>query len=152
MSRILILDDEEPVLSSLRRLMKLTPCTYGKLEYRLDVETESSPQSALTRVRDNRYDLVISDYRMPAMNGTDFLAKVRELQPDAELILMSGMADLDEIMRAYNDARIFRFIGKPWNDFLLMTSIAEALNHGELQAENKRLAAMVSDSRGSGTA
>lgn len=146
MSRILILDDEESILSSLRRLMKLTPCTYGKLSFKLDVETESSPKTALDRVRDTHYDLVISDYQMPAMNGTDFLAKVREIRPDTELILMSGIADLDEIMRAYHGARIYRFIGKPWNDFLLMSSVAEALNHGELVMENKRLAALVPNS------
>jgi two-component system probable response regulator PhcQ len=147
MSRILILDDEESILSSLHRLMKRAPCTYGKLSFKLEVETESSPEAALARVRDNDYDLVISDYQMPGMNGTDFLAKVREIRPDVELILMSGIADLDEIMRAYQGARIYRFIGKPWNDFLFMASVAEALNHGELVMENKRLAAGVPDSR-----
>lgn len=139
MSRIIIVDDEELLLSSLKRLLHSTPCTYGSQKYALEVETFTSPIDALARIREKGVDVVIADYRMPEMNGADFLIQVRALQPDAELILLSGHADVDGIGRAYSEAQIFRFIGKPWNDYILVSTLAEALNYRDLLLENRKL-------------
>ena len=134
-SRILFVDDEESILSSLRRLVRSLPCVYGKLRYELEVDTATSPTAALGMVSEHPYDVVVSDYNMPEMNGIDFLIKVREMQPGAELMLLSGLADADDVARAYQDAKIYRFVNKPWNDYFLVASIAEALNHRELVLE-----------------
>lgn len=140
MSRVLILDDEEAILSALRRLLRIAPCTYGRLSYQLEVETFSSPGAALARAGEASFDLIMSDYRMPEMDGVTFLSRVRDLQPDAERLVLSGYADLDAIMRAFDQAQIFRFVAKPWNDYILLSTIAEALNHRDIVLENRQLA------------
>ncbi|MBU0752673.1 MAG: response regulator [Gammaproteobacteria bacterium] len=139
-SRVLIVDDEESILSALRRVLRIAPCTYGRLRYHLDVETFSSPMEALKRAAETSFDLIMSDYRMPEMDGVAFLSRARELQPDAARLVLSGYADLDAIMRAFDQAQIFRFVAKPWNDYILLSTIAEALNHRDILLENRQLA------------
>lgn len=134
-SKILFVDDDESILSSLRRLARSLPCVYGKLRYELDVDTAASPSAALRLAGETAYDLIVSDYRMPEMNGVELLIKVGELQPKAELMVLSGLSDADDVARAYQDAKIYHFVNKPWNDSFLMASIAEALNHRELALE-----------------
>lgn len=140
MNRVMIVDDDEGVLKSLRRLLLNVPCTYGKLHYQLEVEIFFSPQSALARAREQSFDLFLSDYRMPVMNGVEFLRQVREIQPDAARLIISGYSDLNAVLDAVNDADTFRFLSKPWNDFILVSAIAEALCHRDLMLENRHLA------------
>ena len=90
MSRILIVDDEESILKSLRRLLSLTPCTAGEVTYKLTVDICSSPKEALEKARHTAYDLVLSDFRMPAMNGVQFLKALREIQPDAARLILAS--------------------------------------------------------------
>lgn len=139
-SRVMIVDDEESILSALRRVLRIAPCTYGRLNYELDVETFSSPGTALRRAGETGFDLIMSDYRMPEMDGVTFLTHAKELQPDAVRLVLSGYADLDAIMRAFDQAQIFRFVAKPWNDYILLSSIAEALNHRDIMLENRKMA------------
>ena len=73
MTRILIVDDDEAILKALRRLLQLTPCTICDVSQKLLVDLFSSPQEALEKARSTAYDLVLSDYRMPLMNGVQFL-------------------------------------------------------------------------------
>jgi CheY-like chemotaxis protein len=76
MSRILIVDDEESILKALRRLLRAAPCVYGNQSFNLDVHTFSSPVTALEHARHESYDLFISDFRMPVMDGIEFLKAV----------------------------------------------------------------------------
>ena len=141
MSRIMIVDDESGVLNALRRLLLSVPCSYGRLTYKLEVETFDTPVAALERARQESFDLFLADYRMPGMNGVEFLAQVREIQPDAARLIISGYADLNAFADAVNGADIFRFLSKPWNDYVLVSAIAQALNYRELMLENHQLAA-----------
>jgi two-component system, probable response regulator PhcQ len=100
----------------------------------------TSPIEALAHVREHPVDLVISDYRMPDMDGASFLASVKERQPDAARIIMSACSDIDGIVRAVNHAGIFRFVSKPWSDPDLKAAIIEVLAHRGLLLENRRLA------------
>ena len=140
MSRIMIVDDEVGVLKSLRRLLLLVPCTYGRLAYKLEVETFTSAKEALARAREQTFDLFLSDYRMPEMDGVQFLQQVGKIQPDAARLIISGYADLNAFADAVNGADIFRFLSKPWNDYVLVSAIAQALNHRDLTLENRQLA------------
>ena len=140
MSRILIVDDDESILKSLRRLLSMTPCTTGEVRFTLEIDLFSSPQEALEKARHTAYDLVLSDYRMPFMNGVQFLKAFREIQPDAARLILSGYSDLNGLIGAINEAGISRFISKPWNDYELVSAIAQILALRELTLENQRLA------------
>lgn len=140
MSHILLLDDEPGILQSLRRLLRMAPCVYGKQRFELEIETFSSAGAALERAAHAPFDLFLTDYRMPEMDGVSFLARIKEIQPDACRLVLSGYADLNALMRAVNEVGIDRFIGKPWNDYELVAAIAQALAHRELLLENRRLA------------
>lgn len=143
MSRIMLVDDEESILKSLFRLLRAAPCSYGGRTFTLEVSTFSSPQAAIEHARHEPYDLFVSDYRMPGMDGIEFLKATKALQPDAARLILSGYADLNALVRAVNEVGIERFVGKPWNDYDLLSAIGQALAHRELLLENRELANLV---------
>jgi two-component system probable response regulator PhcQ len=138
MTNLLLVDDEANVLSALRRML-LNPAAPPDLrDTRLTMFT--SPIEALEHVASHHVDLVIADYRMPAMDGVSFLTRVKELQPDTARIILSACADMEGIIRAINEAGIFRFVSKPWSDAELKGTVAQVLAHRDLLVENHRLA------------
>lgn len=139
-NRIMLVDDEEGILKALRRLLLATPCTYHGATYKLAVEIFSSPAQALERAKHAAFDLFLVDYRMPEMDGVAFLKAVREIQPNAARMILSGYADLNALVGAINEAKIYRFLSKPWNDYELVCAVAEALAYRELLVERERLA------------
>ena len=134
-SRILIVDDEPGVLHALHRLLRSRPCRYGQLAYTLDVETFESPAAALARAAEAPFDLVLTYFRMPETDGIAFRSRFRRIQPDAARIVLSGAAELDDMMRGISEVDTSRFLPKPWNDQLLVATIAEALTLHQLQRE-----------------
>ncbi|MBS1198254.1 MAG: response regulator [Proteobacteria bacterium] len=140
MSRIMIVDDENAILQALRRLLRAVPCTCGNSSFELEIETFDSAPAALEHARHHAFDLFLTDYRMPGMDGVAFLKAVKAIQPDAARLILSGYADLNALMRAVNEVGIDRFIGKPWNDYELASAIAQSLAHRDLMLENRRLA------------
>lgn len=140
MWRILLVDDEEYILNALKRLLLAS----GRNGPKLQADTHASPWEALEWAREGiPYDLVISDYRMPELDGIAFLKKFREIQPDAARIILSGYTDFGTLTSAINEVEIFRFIPKPWNDFEVMHAVEQAVNNRRLLMENRRLADMV---------
>ncbi len=152
MSRILIVDDETSILNALKRLLRHAPCSYGKRVFNIEAVTCSSPIAALEIARNEEFELFISDYRMPEMDGIEFLKGAKALQPDAARLILSGYADLNALVRAVNEVGIERFIGKPWNDYELLSAIAQALAHRELLLENRQLADLIRIEMGDKTA
>lgn len=148
MYRIMLVDDEENIVKSLRRLLVSTPCVYDGVEYRIKVEGFTSAADALQYARHNAVDLVLSDYRMPVMDGVAFLREFKEIQPNAARMILSGYADLNALMGAINEAQIYRFLSKPWNDYELVSSVAQALAYRDLMQENQRLADQARMERG----
>ncbi len=146
MTNLLIVDDEANVLSALRRMLLNPAAAPALLEPHLTAFT--SPVEALEHVAHHRVDLVISDYRMPGMDGVSFLTRVKELQPDTARIILSAFADMEGIVRAINEAGIFRFVSKPWSDAELKAIVAQVLAHRELLVENRRLADQVRCQKG----
>jgi DNA-binding NtrC family response regulator len=149
MSRIMIVDDEVGVLNALRRLLTRAPCAYGRLAYSLEVETFESPLTALDRAREAAFDLVLSDYHMPRMDGVEFLRQIEQIQPDAARMILSGCNDINVINQSILGANIYGMVPKPWNDYFLMSMIAQALNNRDLLLENRELAAKTPDTRAS---
>lgn len=110
---VIVVDDDEMVLTSLSSFLNL------ETEY--EVKTFLSAQEALTFMQDQPFDLVISDYLMPEMNGIKFLAAVRELRPEVPRIILTGYADKENAIKAINEVGLFQYIEKPWdNDDLLI--------------------------------
>jgi two-component system, probable response regulator PhcQ len=132
MYRIMIVDDEVNVLKTIARRLSLNK--------EWEVETYSDTDDALLRAQSATFDLFISDYRMPKMNGVEFLAAVRGYQPEATRMILSGHSDVQALTGAINEAQIFRYFHKPWDDDELEEAIHQALEHNRLVVENRRLA------------
>jgi len=137
--RILLLDDEDFILAALRRELMTQPYVGHD---GLEIEAFVSPVEALARARepDGYFDVVIADNHMPEMSGIDFLKAFREIQPDAARIVLSGHADMQDMVRAINEARIDFFIAKPWHEYDLKSALWQALRDCDLRYENRRLA------------
>ncbi|MBV5338336.1 MAG: response regulator [Deltaproteobacteria bacterium] len=130
-ARILIVDDEAHVLSSLKRLFR--PSGY-------ETSTCGSAKEALQLIETSPpFDLVISDYRMPEMDGVEFLTKVRSCSPDSVRMVLSGFADAGSIMAATNEGHIYKFIPKPWDDVFLLASVSDALDYHASKREQQNL-------------
>jgi DNA-binding NtrC family response regulator len=131
MRRILILDDETAVLNALRRTLR----SAFPMET-VVIETFDEPETAVHRAGEQEFDVVISDYRMPGLNGADVLQLVKGLQPDAVRIVVSASTESAHIIAAVNRAEVFRFLAKPWQHEELIATVREAFarRDGALQA------------------
>lgn len=130
---LLFVDDEANILSALRRLFR-------PLGYR--IFTAGSGAEGLEVFEQNPVDLVISDMRMPEMNGAQFLEKVRARWPDAVRILLTGYADVTSTIAAINKGEIYRYIAKPWDDNDIVLTVKHALERKNLELEKQRLEAL----------
>ena len=131
---ILCVDDEPSILSALRRLFR----TRG-----LQVLCAESGQAGLDLLETETIDLVISDMRMPEMDGVVFLEHVRQRKPDILRLLLTGYADIASITGAINRGEIYRYIAKPWDDNDIILTVQDALERSALVKEKKRLEALV---------
>ena len=127
---ILLVDDEANVLKSLKRLFVDT-------DYK--IFTAESGERGLELCAKEEISLIMTDYRMPSMNGVQFLAKVKELYPRSIRIILSGYADVSAIVEAINDGQVYKFLSKPWHDQDLLTTVQRSLEHYDLQGENATL-------------
>src|SRR5436190_19043740 len=130
--RILIVDDEEIVMVALRE-------TLVRAGYQ--VATAPNPLPALEALKNEQFSVVISDQQMPKMNGLDFLAKVKEIQPEASRILITAVLSLDTVIDAINKGEIYRFIVKPWLREELLATVKNAVQRYELICRNHVLQA-----------
>ncbi len=127
---ILCVDDEAQILSSLKRLLRRAGHT---------IILANSGVEALEYLKENQVDLVISDMRMPEMDGNEFLSCVAKSWPKTVRILLTGYSDIDSTVGAINNGHIYRYIAKPWDDSDLLMSIQGALDVKHLRDESTRL-------------
>lgn len=130
MGKILFVDDEIHILKSLKRLFREEP---------YEVLTTSSPLEALEVLEEHEVPVVVSDQRMPEMEGTVLLRQVKEKWPDTVRMILTGYADLDAAVAAINQGSVYRFISKPWDDTELKLAVRNAFEHYQLVADNKKL-------------
>ena len=121
---VLIVDDEEIITTSLRNLLRV------RTEYR--PVGCNSPEEALAKAGAETFDVVISDYLMPSMDGVSFLSRFKEIQPQAMRILLTGYADKDSAIRAINQVGLFQYIEKPWDNDALLLAVRNALDKSSL--------------------
>jgi response regulator RpfG family c-di-GMP phosphodiesterase len=129
-ANLLCVDDEPNILSSLRRLFRAKG-------YR--VLTAESASEGLHIMADEPIDLVISDMRMPGMDGAQFLEQVRNRWPDTIRMLLTGYSDIQSILDAINRGEIYRYITKPWDDNDILLLVRHALERRMLEKEKQRL-------------
>jgi len=127
---VLFVDDEPSILSSLRRLLR--PQGYRVL-------LAESGKAGLALLETEAVDLVVSDMRMPEMDGAELLERVRERWPAVGRILLTGYADIGSTVAAINRGQIHRYVAKPWDDRELVMCIQDALERRRLEKENREL-------------
>ncbi|MDP3668734.1 MAG: HD domain-containing phosphohydrolase [Telluria sp.] len=130
---VLCVDDEPNILSALKRLFR--PHGYRVL-------CADSGADALAMLEHEQVDLVISDMRMPEMDGAQFLECVRERWPDTMRLLLTGYSDIGSILAAINRGEIYRYITKPWDDNDIVLVVRHALERRTLELEKDRLEAL----------
>lgn len=118
-TRILFVDDEANVLAGLRRMFHAERATW-------DMTFAEGPQEALPLIERNRYDIVVSDMRMPEMDGAQLLAQVRELHPASVRLILSGHTSRAAALRAASVAH--QFLNKPLEPEVLKQAILRASN------------------------
>jgi EAL domain-containing protein (putative c-di-GMP-specific phosphodiesterase class I)/CheY-like chemotaxis protein len=128
--RLLLVDDEANILSALKRLLR--PDGY-------EIHSANSGEQGLELLAQQPVDVIISDQRMPGLNGADFLRQARVLRPDTLRIMLSGYTELQSVTDAVNEGAIYKFLTKPWNDEQLRAHLAEAFRLKEIADENVRL-------------
>ncbi len=124
---LLIVDDEEMVLTSLRNLFRL--------QTNYEVTSCTSALQALDSARVKPFDLVISDYLMPEMDGITFLGRFKELQPQSVRVLLTGYADKENAIRAINQVGLYQYIEKPWENAALLVIVKNGLERRQLIRE-----------------
>lgn len=133
---VLCVDDEVNILNSLKRLLR-------KESYTL--LTASSGKEGLAILKDHDVHLVMSDQRMPEMNGTEFLAEIKDKYPDIIRIILTGYTEVDAITESINRGHIYKFFLKPWNDENLKLEINKALDQYDLIKANRHLTQTIID-------
>jgi DNA-binding NtrC family response regulator len=127
---ILIVDDEEMILKSICRVLR-------KEDYRILTATDG--EKGLAMLKDHDVHLVISDQRMPGMNGIDFLKRIKREYPQILTIMLTGNAEIEIAMNAINEAGVYKFILKPWDDNNLRVTVRRAIETLELIWERDSL-------------
>ena len=126
--KILCVDDEANILSSLRRMLSLEG---------YQVSIAQSGAEALQTLSSSSFDVLISDMRMPQMDGAELLSLARKKYPLTIRILLTGAADVNSAISAVNEGEIFRFMTKPWNDAELLNVIQVAALQGKLERDKE---------------
>ena len=114
---ILLIDDEERILTALRSLFRS--------RYHVFITTDGN--KALDFMRRYHVHVIVSDQRMPAMAGVELLRQARDTSPRSVRILLTGYSDLASIIGSINDGEVYRFISKPWDNNDLQKIVAEAV-------------------------
>ena len=130
--RLLVVDDEEIVLVALRETLR-------REGYQVDTTTDAL--AGLEMVRQEQYSVIITDQMMPTLSGLEFLAQVKQVQPDATRILITAVLSLSTVIDAINKGEIYRFIVKPWLREELLATIRNAVQRYELLLRNAVLQA-----------
>ena len=128
---VLAVDDEPQVLRAVERTLAVE-------QEDLLVETCSDPLEAVEILKENPPKVLISDYRMPGMNGVELLQRATEITPDTVRILLTGYADREQVIEAINAGKIFRFVSKPWDQTALGNLAREAIDIHDRTVNRKR--------------
>ncbi|WP_141618684.1 response regulator [Myxococcus sp. AB036A] len=123
--KVLVVDDEQPIARALQRLLKREG---------FEVQIAFNGNEALERLEGFSPDIVLTDFRMPGMTGSELLQRIKRSHPLALRLIISGYADFKSVVASVNEGEICRFISKPWDDAELVTYLKGLLRHRETMA------------------
>ena len=127
--KILIVDDEPDNLALLYRTLR------GKYE----IAKSTSPLAALDILKEGDFQCILSDHKMPEMDGVEFLKRCYEISPDTMRLLVTAYTDSGILIDAINYAKIYRYIKKPYNPEELLLIVQNALEYWQLKYDNLAL-------------
>ncbi len=127
--RVLVIDDEPEVLNAMNR----------QLRREFEVYLAHGAEEALAILREQAIQVVISDERMPGVTGSEFFSQIKEKYPQAIRLLLTGYADLQAVIQAINQGRIYRYITKPWDTLEIRTIVREAYDRYRMIVHNQNL-------------
>ena len=127
MAKIVVVDDEKMVTSAFKALLKV--------EGYNDAQFFNNPCEAVEYLKENKPDLIISDFIMPEMNGLEFLKSAKALYPEVSMILLTGYADKENAIRAINEVGLYKYIEKPWDNDDLLFNIRNGIERSNLIAK-----------------
>ena len=130
---IVAVDDEPNILSALRRCLRPLDAEFASFE---------TPSAALSAMALREPSLIISDMRMPEMDGAEFLAQANVLYPQSLRILLTGYSDHDKGIEAVNAGGIWKHLAKPWDEHELLQTVTQALRMRTLAVERDHLEAL----------
>ena len=133
--RVLVVDDELLALNLVQRVFAS--------ETDIELRTATSPTKALEEAGRQDMDLVVTDQRMPEMNGLEFLSRLRQIRPDAQRILVTAYPDMEVALSAINEGMVYRFVLKPWDLNDMRVSIRRALEAKRIADEHRKLTAQL---------
>lgn len=133
---ILVVDDEDAILNAFNRIL-------ADEDY--EVHTASNGLEALNKLKTAQkpYSIIISDQRMPQMNGVQFFTQAKNIFPDAVRILLTDYADTGTVIDAINKGEVSCYFTKPWHEEELLFHIKQSISKVEVLAENKRLIELI---------
>ena len=116
---VMLVDDEENILHSLQRLL---------MDEDYDIVTATSGEAGIEKLKTlENVGLIVSDLRMPVMDGAEFLQRSRELFPDAQRVFLTGQSDVKAALAALTAGGARRYLSKPWDDIVLIAAIREQI-------------------------
>ncbi|WP_018125673.1 HD domain-containing phosphohydrolase [Desulfovibrio oxyclinae] len=127
---VLFVDDEPNILASFRR----------SLGRKFSIDLAQGPEEALEKIQKNDpYAVVVSDLKMPKMNGIDLLTRVKSISPDTVRVILTGHANLDSAISAVNEGSVFRFLTKPCDTDILVKTVNASIKQYRLVTAEKEL-------------
>jgi response regulator RpfG family c-di-GMP phosphodiesterase len=128
--KVLLVDDDPNILSGYRRVFKK----------KMNIETAVGAEQAIIRVkRDGPFSVIVSDLKMPKMDGITLLSRIKAMSPMTVRMMLTGYADINNAMKAINEGNVFRFLLKPCEPQTLFNSIVDGIKLYRLQTAEKEL-------------
>jgi len=129
---ILCVDDDANILSALKRMLSLEGYS---------VTTTESAREAIELLMAHTYDLIMTDLRMPEMDGIALLKEIKDLYPSMTRVMLTGNADLESAKQAINEGQVYKYLSKPWDESETFAVIQEAV----VMAQKKRAQDLLSE-------
>ena len=127
--KLVLLDDEADILKALTRVLRRD----------FEIHPFTEPSEALSYLEAQEVAIIVSDMKMPDMDGATFFGYAKDIQPEAVRILLTGYSDVEDTVRAINDGGVSTYLSKPWDNDNLRFTLQQSLEFFRVKEEKTRL-------------